>query len=60
MKKIITLSLSTFLFFAVAKSQTPLTVAKDFKAVDSRGVVHSLFHYLDLEQTVFLMFTSST
>jgi uncharacterized lipoprotein YajG len=60
MKKIIPLSLSIFLFFAVAKSQTSLTVAKDFKAVDSRGVVHSLFNYLDNDKIVFLMFTSST
>ncbi len=58
MKKIIAFSLSLVLFFCLAKGQTPLTVAKDFKVVDVTGVVHSLFNYLENGKLALIMFTS--
>ncbi len=58
MKKIFSLLLLSFLSLTVVRSQTPLTLAKDFKVVDVRGVVHSLYNYLENGKLALIMFTS--
>jgi len=38
------------------KAQTPLNTAVDFTALDSKGVSHTLFSYLDDNKYVVIMF----